>query len=115
KDHLQEEVAELVAQRLRIAAFDRLEHLVRLLDHIGAEALGGLRAIPRAAAGAAQPCHDVDEAQERVGWRALGHRGTVSAAHGRVDEGCTTGSPSARAACMWAGSAFSICGRARGQ
>ena len=91
KDHLQEEVAELVAERVRIIAFDRLEHLVRLLDHVGAEALGRLLAIPRAAAGAAQPCHDVHEAQERVGQRALGHRGTVSAAHGRVNARCTTG------------------------
>ena len=50
EDDLQEQVAELVAQRCRVAAVDRLEHLVRLLDHVGPQALVCLLAIPRAAA-----------------------------------------------------------------
>src|SRR5438093_4060243 len=79
EDDLEEEIAELVAQVGSVPGIDRLEHLVDLLEKIGAEAHGRLLAVPRAAARAAEPRHQVHQARERLGDARIGHRATVSA------------------------------------
>src|SRR5207249_8820043 len=62
-----------------VVGVDRLEHLVDLLEEIGAEARGRLLAVPRAAAWRAESRHQVHQAGERVGDARIGHRATVSA------------------------------------
>ena len=68
--HLREEhaledvVADLFAQRREIAALDRIDDLVGLLEHVLAERLQRLLAVPRASLGRAQRGHDLDEAGE---------------------------------------------------
>ena len=60
----------------RVAAVDRVEHLVRLLEHEAAQRLERLLAIPGTAVRAAQPRHDVDERLElapRTGAGRVGH------------------------------------------
>src|SRR5437667_375749 len=79
EDDLEEEIAELVAQVGSVPGIDRLEHLVDLLEKIGAEAHGRLLAVPRAAARGAEPRHQVHQARERLGDARIGHRATVSA------------------------------------
>ena len=69
---LQQHVAELVAERRRVALVDGVEHLVGLLDEVRAQALVRLLAIPRTAARGAQARHDVDQAA--AGSRASRHR-----------------------------------------
>ena len=64
EDALEEQIADLAAQRVVIVAVDRVEHLVGLLEHERSQRLDRLLAIPRAAAGSAQASHDVDEALE---------------------------------------------------
>ena len=66
EDHLQEQVAELVAEVLAIFAFDRVDHLVGLLDRVRGDAREGLRDVPGAAArGISEPPHDPDQLVER--------------------------------------------------
>ncbi len=62
EDALEEEVADLAAQGVVIAAVDRVEHLVGLLEHERSQRLERLLAIPRAAVRPAKRPHDVDEA-----------------------------------------------------
>ncbi len=52
--HLHEHVSELLAQVRLIAGLDAVQGLVSLLDHVLADALVGLFAIPRATIGLAQ-------------------------------------------------------------
>ena len=80
EDDLQEEIAELVTERIGVAALDRLDDLVGFFDHVRPQALGTLLTVPRAPAGAPQPRHDLHEADEGIDRRAVSHRGTVSAA-----------------------------------
>jgi hypothetical protein len=87
QDHLEQQVAELLAERQWIAVVDRLEDLVGLLEQIGPQAHVRLLAVPRAAAGGAKPCHDVDEGGERLGHARIGHRGTVTAGARPVNDG----------------------------
>ena len=66
EDHLQQQVAEFLADLALVALLDRADDLVRLLDDVGLERFGGLLAVPRAAVGRAQPRHELDEAREPV-------------------------------------------------
>src|SRR3954470_11284312 len=59
---LEQQVAELLAQVVAVAALDRLDRLVRLLDQIADERLVRLLSVPRALA--AQPVHDLDEVEQ---------------------------------------------------
>ena len=77
EDALEEQVADLAAQRVVIGAVDRVEHLVGFFEHERPQRLNRLLAIPRAAAGPAQPRHDVDEALELAPGRARARRALV--------------------------------------
>ena len=52
--YLHEHVAELLAQMRRVVRLDAIERLVGLLDHVLADALMRLLAVPRAAIGLTQ-------------------------------------------------------------
>ncbi len=78
EDALEDVIADLLAQRAEIAAVDRVDDLVRFLEHVLAERLQRLLAIPRAALGRAQRGHDLDEAGELgSGVRHVCPRGTI--------------------------------------
>jgi hypothetical protein len=61
EDHLEEKIAELLAQRCAAAGLDRFEHFVRFFDQERLQRGARLLAIPRTAAGFAQSLHDVEE------------------------------------------------------
>src|SRR5262249_12337504 len=82
---LQEHVAQLVAYALDVAAVDRVEDLVGLLDQIGPQTLWRLLAVPRATARGTQACHDVDQAGEAVERVCIGHRARLTALRGAVN------------------------------
>ena len=69
KDHLQQQVAEFVAQVAEIAALDRVGDLVGLLDRVGRDGRESLLEVPRAA-GPRRPQrrHDLDEAADIARW-----------------------------------------------
>ena len=62
---LEEKVAELLAERLAIARVDRVDDLARLFEHVFAQRLERLLAVPRAAVRREEAAHDADEADER--------------------------------------------------
>ncbi len=63
KHHLQQEIAEFVAQIVEIAARDRLGNFIGLLDGVGCDGREILFEVPRAtAAGSSQRRHDLDQA-----------------------------------------------------
>ena len=63
KDHLEEQIAELVAERHTVALADRFGDLVGLFDGVGRDGLEILFEVPRAAAiRIAQPRHDLQQA-----------------------------------------------------
>ena len=64
KHHLQQNVAQLLANAFGIARFDGIGRLVRLFYQVLLERLVRLRAIPRAAFGSAQRCNRIDELVE---------------------------------------------------
>ena len=65
EDHLQEEIAELVLERLGLAALGRLGDLVGFLDGVGRDGGEALLEVPGTAVlGVAQTRHDVDETGE---------------------------------------------------
>jgi len=66
EDDLQEEVAELFAEGVRIAAADRGGDFFRFLAEAGDQRAMRLLAVPRASLGRAQPRHDAQEAVERA-------------------------------------------------
>src|SRR5262249_13274996 len=66
EDDLQEQIAELAAQLLRVVAIDRLGDLVGLLDDVLADRLVRLLAIPGAAARGTQPRHDLHQLVETL-------------------------------------------------
>ena len=76
---LEDEVADLAAQAVVVAAVDGVEHLVGLLEHESAQRLDRLLVIPGAAARAAQPRHDVDQSLERLAARRAAHRALMLA------------------------------------
>ena len=72
--HLEQQVAELLAQRLGTATVDGVENLVRLLEQVWPECAMGLLPIPGAAAGRTQALdHLVQRAQRLDGF--LAHQG----------------------------------------
>ena len=60
---------------VNVARVDRLQDLVRFLEHEPAQRLERLLAIPRTASGTAQVRHDVDQALERRSGRGGRRRG----------------------------------------
>ena len=58
---LEDQIADFSLERVGIAAIDRVEHFVRLLEHERAQRLQRLLAIPWATVRSAEPRHDVDE------------------------------------------------------
>ncbi len=72
--HLQQQVAQLVAQLGPIAAIDRIGHFVSLFDRVGRDRGEILLHVPRATAlGIAQPRHDREQVVEAVpDWLAHG-------------------------------------------
>src|ERR1022692_2744036 len=58
---LQQQIAEFVAQVRQIAAFDRIHEFIGLLDRVARECRKGLLAIPWAAVGRTQTCHDGEQ------------------------------------------------------
>ena len=58
KDHIHQQIAQLVADIRRVAAVDRIEHFGGLLGEAAAQGFTGLLAVPRAAAGSAEPFQD---------------------------------------------------------
>ena len=78
-NHLKQQVAKLVLQRIEIVARDRLGDLVGFLDRIRRDARKGLLDVPRAARVlVAQARHDGEQIGERVGLRARRLPGLVS-------------------------------------
>ena len=64
-DDLELEIAELVLERVHVAAVDRVGDLIGFLDRVGRDRREGLDAVPFAAGGRiAQPGHDLDQAGE---------------------------------------------------
>ena len=64
-EHLEQQVAELLAQRRGVGGVDRLEHLVGFLEQVRPQAAMRLLAIPRASARCAQPLDDLVERAQR--------------------------------------------------
>jgi hypothetical protein len=60
KQHLQQQVAQFLGQVRPVAPLDGVEDLVGLFQRVFANGIEGLLAVPRAAAGSAQPRHDRD-------------------------------------------------------
>ena len=58
KEHLQKQIAKLFGKMVEVTALDGVEDLVDLFQRVFANGIEGLLAIPRAAAGSAQPSHD---------------------------------------------------------
>lgn len=76
-DHLQQQIAQLFAQRIQVLPCDGVRHLIRFLDCIGGNRGEALLEIPRAARpGIAQPRHHVEQAIDRA--RIVGHRSAPS-------------------------------------
>jgi hypothetical protein len=64
EDGLEQEVAELLAERRVIVAVDGLEHLVGFLEHEGLQGVDRLLPIPRAAIGRAERRDDLHKTGE---------------------------------------------------
>src|SRR6185437_767333 len=65
EDDLEQQVAEFILERRRIAALARFGHLIGLLDGVRRDGGEALLAIPRAAMlGIAQPRHDVEQTRQ---------------------------------------------------
>ncbi len=77
EDALEEQVADLAAQRGVVFAVDGVEDLVGLLEDERPQGLNRLLAIPRTAAGTAQAAHHVDETLELAARRARARRALV--------------------------------------
>ncbi len=81
EDHLKEQIAELLAVILVVAALDRLDHLVRFFEQIGRQRAQRLLSVPRATIGAAQLVHDAKKA--RTGLLGARERIVRVRGHGR--------------------------------
>jgi hypothetical protein len=71
---LEQQVAQFLAQRRHVALGDRIGNLIRFFDRVGCDRREVLRAVPRAAAGPAQSCHDPREAVEFGSGGGSSHR-----------------------------------------
>ncbi len=87
--HLQQQVAELLAKRGALAAVNGIEHLVRFLEEVGPQRAVRLLAVPRAAAGRAQVLdHLVEGAQGLDGFVTHHPEGTVRRANRALGRHC---------------------------
>ncbi len=64
EEHLEQHVAQLLAQRPPVTLLDRLDQLVRLLDQVLHQALVRLLGVPGAAARRAEPVHHRHQVQQ---------------------------------------------------
>lgn len=82
--HLEEQIAELLAQLIHVAAVDGVHDLARLLDDVAPDRLEGLLAVPGATLGRQQSLHELDQARKRLAalgvengrfdrWKGPGH------------------------------------------
>ena len=70
-NHLEQEIAELVLERVEIVARDRVGNLVSFFDGVGRDGGEALLDVPRAAGVlVAQPRHDGEQVVERVAFLA---------------------------------------------
>src|SRR5262245_60903047 len=68
KDHLQQQVAQLLAQVDKVAARDRISDLVGFLERVGGNGLERLFEVPRApGSGGPQGCHDLNQSGDVAG------------------------------------------------
>jgi hypothetical protein len=70
KQHLQQQVAQLLGQVRKVAPLNGVEDLVGLFQRVFADGIEGLFAVPRAAAGSPQPRHDLDRLLKQAAARA---------------------------------------------
>ncbi len=61
EQYLEEKIPQLLSELLGLALLDSLQHLVRLLNEVWLQRLGGLFPIPGTALIAAQPSHDINQ------------------------------------------------------
>ncbi len=73
---LEDEVAQLLAERGVVVPIDRLDHFVRFLEHERLERVDRLFPVPRTPARPAERRHDLDQSDE-LACRAGGHRNWV--------------------------------------
>ncbi len=72
KDDLEQQIAQLIPNLLRLAGLDGVRNFVGLLDRVGRDRLEGLLDVPRTAAlGTSEPGHDATEALDRA--RVVSH------------------------------------------
>jgi hypothetical protein len=64
--HLEQEIAEFLAQCSGLETVDRLEHLIGFLEQVWAETAMRLLAVPRASTRGAQTLHHFVERSQRV-------------------------------------------------
>lgn len=88
EDHLEEDVAQLLAEALPVAGIDRVQHLVGLLQQVPGERAVGLLPVPGTPAGLTEPRHHPDQVQQALAAIA-GRDGAL----GDVGEGVVGGSP----------------------
>ena len=69
---LQQQIAQFFRQPLPIPRVDRVHHFVGFFEQVRLDGVEVLFAIPRAAAGRAQPRHDLDQPRERGSSRQFG-------------------------------------------
>ena len=96
EDDLEQQIAELVLQRLGIVLGDGIGDLVGLLDGVGRDGLEALLPVPRASRfGIAEPGHDVQQSLDRfaheasLAWRGLAP--DADAAWGKCSPGAGEG------------------------
>ena len=66
EDDLEKEVAELLAKVPHVLRLDGVDHLARLLEHVLAERVERLLAVPGAAARTEEPLHQPHEPRDRL-------------------------------------------------
>ena len=86
-DDLQQEIAELVLERVEIATSDRVDHFIRFLDRVWRDRRARLVTISRAAGiGIPQPRHHAQQILDAIGSGSVvthGKGGKSVAAHRR--------------------------------
>ena len=87
KHHLEQQIAQLARQCFEVAILDHGGDLIGFLDGIGRDGGEALGAVPRAAAGPAQPRHNLQQGGDVAGGLGLVHAsikmGAVAGASGK--------------------------------
>jgi hypothetical protein len=73
EDDLQQQVAELIRDGVRVAAFDRFDRFAGFLEDVGGQTLRGLPGIPWTAARSTQRAHCGKQLQKRLARVVTGH------------------------------------------